>query len=232
MHPALAEPVEIRRAYATVVATLSASDGEVDDAELDDLRKLCADLHLVDDDLGQVLDAARHASHERLVEHLRALRPTTLRFTVLTDLIVHGFADGRYSIDERKRVRGYAMVLGVTEEQLAQLEQKVVDRNAERRAERLVTDRDVPIVAPSPLPRWALLLPVVVASLVPVLLLAVLLPGGRADGLAWSAALARLGVGFGPAGGAVVVMGLATATWWLTARALAATLARSAPPTV
>lgn len=227
MHPARGEPLETRVEYAAVVSSVMMADSNVEDSELADLRNLCRELDLPEERIEEILAGGRAMAPEKLTERLRNLRGSKLRYLVLTDMVVLGHADGRYSMDERKRVRSFAMVMGVTEDQVVAIEKKVIDRTNEREQIKSMIEERAEEQAPWPL--WARALPLLLASLVPVIVLLLVMPSATMDFFTINAGLANLGLGYGPVPGLGVVMLLAVTTWFIANWAVGVSLGRGAP---
>jgi uncharacterized tellurite resistance protein B-like protein len=116
-HPALQLPSEERAAYLRIVASLAAADGVVSDAEIAHLRGACGDLGLSEAEIGTVIAAAEEPDQAKLDEDLRLLRGSTLKFTLLSDLLFIAHADDTYSEEERNEVFAIGDALGINEGQ-------------------------------------------------------------------------------------------------------------------
>lgn len=228
-HPARGEAVEARVAYAKAVAALAQADGEVSVEELSDLKKLCTDMDLDDAQTAAVLDFANEPDSRAVRDTLRALRLSNLRFTLVTDMVVLGLADGTYSLDERKQVRSVAGVMGIDEDQVVGIEQYVLgkahaDRDKQRRMDeiRALDVEDVPL---STLGELAARL---AALGVPVGAILVASPLDELSYTAVQAGLSTLGLGMGPVPGVGIAFGMGMGTFfgvrWLARQAQQRTL--------
>ncbi len=231
MHPARSEPLASRLAYAAVVATLATADKDVDVSELEDVRLLCKDLDIPDDAVDGIVARARRGDHDDIVVELRRLRESPLRFTVLTDMVVLGFADGRYSMDERRRVRAYATVLGVPDDQVVAIEQRVIERTQERRAIEEVVEAYAE--GKDPWPMWANLAAGAAAGVVSTGALFAAMPATADNQFARvTEGLSTLAFGMGPIAGFAAVLALAVLTWAGTAYAISLRIGKRMPSLV
>jgi uncharacterized tellurite resistance protein B-like protein len=233
-HPALKFPIDARIDYAMVVASIVIIDGDINAVEIEDLEMLCRQLELPPDATREVLAyaAAPNAGHTAdLFHHIIG---SELKYALIIDLVVSAIADGRYSDLERKRVRSLAKRLGVSDEQTAAIEQKVLTG-----AKRRVKKEEISEIAHDPDPLAGSMLGAVVptfaAIVVPVALVQLASPslGEGVDGAAAGeatvlatlnaavAGLTRLGLGAGPVGGVVVAFVLSLAAYLATRFAIA-----------
>ena len=127
-HPAISEPIGPRTDYACMVASIAAADGVIEPTEIDDIVELCLQLQLPEHVHGQVVAFAKDPKPELLRQTLWRLRGSHLRFTLVTDMVVLGMADGTYDQPEATKVRSLAKVMDVTDEQVQAIEDMVARR--------------------------------------------------------------------------------------------------------
>lgn len=212
-HPALAEDPEVRADYACLVARIALADGTFCDDEADDLRGLCEQLELDDTLTEDVLSYARAPDQARVRKALDHLKGSALRFTLVTDMVVLGLADGRYSMPERKQVRGIATAMGVTEEQVTEIERYVLDRShkkADREADSTWSDE---LDDDSPLSISGEIVSRLAAVGVPAAALVAVTPLDEVGFAAVHAGLKTLGLGLGAPPGVGVLLGIGAASF-------------------
>lgn len=124
-HPAAAEPMNARVAYARLVASLAAADDEITPHEQEQLRQLCRLLALPPHVAQEVLQFAEKPNAAALRGALEGLRDSQLRFTLIADMIGLAYADGKYDLSERKQIRGIAAILLIGEDEVIQLEDRI-----------------------------------------------------------------------------------------------------------
>src|SRR5947207_718414 len=114
-HSARDLPLGERVDYLTVVASMAAADGRVEESELEQLRAFCRALELPRRETERVLAAARAPDRPHVREILERLKDSPLRFTLLTDLVFVAHADGDFDASELVEVEAIALALGVSE---------------------------------------------------------------------------------------------------------------------
>ena len=124
-HPALELTEAERVDYLTVVASMAAADGHVDDVEISRLRESCKALKLDAAGIGTVIAAAEQPDETRLDEILERLKGAKTRFTLITDVLFMAHADDDYDSAERVKVLRLAEAVGVTADQVVALEKYV-----------------------------------------------------------------------------------------------------------
>lgn len=120
-HEALSVPLPERVDYLTVIASLVGADVALDPDELEQVRSLCKVLEVPDAEAEKIVETARRPTHS-VVRHIDSLKGSHLRFALLTDCIALAYADGEYAKGERTEILSLAHQLGVTDEQVAALE--------------------------------------------------------------------------------------------------------------
>lgn len=115
-------PMRTRIDYARVVASLASEDNDVDDGEIESIRGLCGALGLPPAATEGVLLFAREPNPDRVRESLDVLRDTDLALTLVTDLVALAMSDGKYHINERRRIHALAAMLLVQEQQISKIE--------------------------------------------------------------------------------------------------------------
>jgi len=124
-HPALGLPPAERRDYLTVVATLAAVDGVVDDAEISNIRALCKALELDANSTGAVLAAAEAPQEVDLDVIMSRLVTSQAKFSLVTDMVFLAHADGAYTEEERTEILAIAQKLEINANQVAAIEEYV-----------------------------------------------------------------------------------------------------------
>lgn len=208
-HPARGESLEARVNYACVVAALAAADGDVSEAELKDLHGLCNQLGIPPHAVGGVSTFADHPEPTRIRDALVELRDSELRFTLVTDMVVLGIADGTYDMRERKQVRGLASVMGISEDQVLAIESFVLERaETQRRMEVLAQATADEIDLEQPTTLMGELAARFAAVGVPAAAVVGMSPVDDLGVLGLQAGLSHLGLGLGVAPGVGVAVGL------------------------
>jgi uncharacterized tellurite resistance protein B-like protein len=124
-HPTLYASMGERVDYACVLGAYMAADEPLDPDDRKRLRELCHEIGLPPQALDKVL-ASVDEPPEKLRERLFRLRESTLRLMLVRDMVMLGFADGRYDVSERRRVRGLAALMLVGEDKIKRIEDEVV----------------------------------------------------------------------------------------------------------
>ena len=130
-HPMAELPEKERIDYLKAVATIAASDGSVQDAEVDQSRSLCKTLELSDKATGKVLAALYDPDAVPLKQILGRYAHQEIRFTLLTDALFLAYADGPIVPKEETAIKIMAGDLRIDDNQIAALRQYV---EATRRA--------------------------------------------------------------------------------------------------
>lgn len=133
-HEALGVPLAERIDYLTVIASMAGADVVLDRSELDQLEALCRALEIPAEAAEKIVDTARQPTRT-VVRHIENLRSSPLRFALLTDCIALAYADGKYVAGERAEIHTLASELGVTEEQVAALEETYLTLHSREIAE-------------------------------------------------------------------------------------------------
>lgn len=120
-HPARGLLVRERVDYMVVVAAVAAADGTVVAAEMGALRDKCKELGLDASEIGEVIAAAEQPDAVRVEEIATRLRGSSLRFTLVTDLIFMAYADGQFAASEWQDIVAIAAVLDINEGQVTAL---------------------------------------------------------------------------------------------------------------
>ncbi len=202
-HPASVGTVQERIDYASIVASLAAVDEDVTPDELEAIHDLCRFLDLPPHTTQVVQQFAMEPDHIAVREALIRLRDSSLRFTLVMDMVSLAYADGRYDLDERRQVRGLAAVMLVTEREVEEAEDRVRAYNAE------VADEDAgPPIADSSVETIAQ----VVAAGVPTA--TVLALGAAQGGSMVTAGFSALAFGAGTVPGIGVAVGLGLGTYY------------------
>ncbi|MCD4819911.1 MAG: TerB family tellurite resistance protein [Candidatus Cloacimonetes bacterium] len=121
LHP-LSQYSEIEKAsYLSVVAAMMAADGEVCGEELSNLITLCKEVNVTEKTLGKVITIAEKSSPESLIDFLKFLSTSDLRFTLITDIIFMAYADNKITSQERLEVNRIAEYLNVNNTELSSI---------------------------------------------------------------------------------------------------------------
>jgi uncharacterized tellurite resistance protein B-like protein len=207
-HPAIASPMRVRIDYARVVASVATIDQGLDPQEIASLRRLCGALGLPPGATEGVVLFAQAPQADKVRESVEALRDTDLRLTVITDVVALAMADGKYHIAERKQIHALAALLLVSEPEVAAIEDYVSrSLNADENTEgRIVTDLDH-VDESAVVAYGGEIAASLAAACVPLAMVWLYSPRGLSiTGV--SAALTRLGFGFGPLAGVAIDVGL------------------------
>ncbi|MCB9680705.1 MAG: TerB family tellurite resistance protein [Alphaproteobacteria bacterium] len=215
-HPAMYESLEARRTYARLVGAIVTADDVVTADELRAMRDLCRRLALAPSVADEIVDACRRPDSGDMREQLYALRDSDLRFTLLTDMVVLGHADGKYDVTERRQVRALAALMLVRDDQVLAIEQTIADAFGHGTMDDSGPDDDVEDARLA----WTAELAARLAAVgVPVSAVAVLAPAGKAPLIALGMGLSTLGAGMGALPGLGVAVGLGVGSF-LGVRAL------------
>jgi uncharacterized tellurite resistance protein B-like protein len=114
-----------KAAYLGALAGLATADREADAEEVAHLREIAHDAGLSAEDEQKILDAAKDMTGMDLKNHLDVLKGSTLRYSLITDLISLAKADGTYTDDEKRMVEKVAKYLNIDEKQFSALDQLV-----------------------------------------------------------------------------------------------------------
>lgn len=124
-HPLADYPEDERIDYLSLIAVIAATDGQLDDAEITQLRNFCATIGIGEIGIGMVIAALENAAAVALPPLLTRLAQTALKYTLLTDLFCMAYADGIVSPAETAEIKKIAALLAVSPAQLAALTQYV-----------------------------------------------------------------------------------------------------------
>lgn len=117
-HPLTKHPLERRKDYLTILASMAWADGSVSEDERKKLEGFCQLASLDKASLKEVLDEASREKSKDLRKHFDSLKDSDLRFTILTDCVFLSFADGHFGDDERAHILKTASGLGISQRQI------------------------------------------------------------------------------------------------------------------
>ncbi len=119
-------PTAERLDYLIVLASVIASDGHVDAAELTALEGLCRDVQIGDADRERVLASARdHDAAVVAASLARVKGDVGLRVSLLTDAITIAFADGKLAPGESDVIQQLGEALEIAPAQIALIARNV-----------------------------------------------------------------------------------------------------------
>lgn len=124
-HPAVSLPVAERVDYAVVLATMTAVDGEIRAEELAGVRALCRRLDLDAQQTESAIRAAQHPDADKVQQIVRRVRGSSLRVSLLTDLLFIAKADREFTDKERREIENVANELGIHRHQMEAIENYV-----------------------------------------------------------------------------------------------------------
>ena len=125
-HPALYASMELRVAYARIVGAIVAADHTVTVDEVRNIRELCRRIGVPPETADEVVDHSHAPDPIWLRDLLDSLRTSDLRYTLVTDMVALGHADGVYDLHERRAVRQLAAIMLVGEHEVRAIEDDVV----------------------------------------------------------------------------------------------------------
>jgi uncharacterized tellurite resistance protein B-like protein len=192
------------------VWALAAVDGEASPAEEEALRDLCADIALSAADADAVIAQPFTPDDGGLRELLLALSGTDLPPRLVEDMVRLGFSDGRYDAAERRMVRALATLMVVGEDDVARIEDAVVEELE------LLHDARDDLTRARDLSAATTVAAGLVGGGVASGVVAALLPSGSHSVAAIVDALAVLGADGGPVVGGAVLAVIAVGTAALT----------------
>ena len=121
-HSLRAYPETERVDYLCLIASMAAADNIVSNDELTQLRRFCEAAKVDAIDVGLILSAAADPSSLDILEMLKRLAQTDLRFTLLSDLLFMAYADGIVAPEEDEDMQYIARHLNINPEQVAATE--------------------------------------------------------------------------------------------------------------
>ena len=209
-HPAVSLPVAERIDYAIVLATMTAVDGEIRPEELAGVRALCRRIELDDAQTESAIRTASRPDPDKVQQIVRRVRGSSLRVSLLTDLLFIAKSDREFTDKERREIEYVANELGIHKHQMEAIENYV---NAVVGLG--IADDEGRRNSPT-----ATMIAALAATFVP--LAAVIASGGSASGEGVAEGISRLGFGFMPIGMAVfALLGVASfqaVQWFATPR--------------
>lgn len=110
-------------AYLGAIASIATADRTASEEEITHLAQLCEAAELSNEQQEIVLQSANEISGEDLKQSLEVLKTSELRFSLVTDMIAFAKADQEYSEAEEQNVQKIADYLGVSQQQMAVLDQ-------------------------------------------------------------------------------------------------------------
>lgn len=112
-HPALTISEQDRIDYLTAVASIAWADRSVDEKETTKLRQLCETLQVTGEAADRVIAAAASPDAQRVTKILHRFRNDSLRFSLLADVTLIAFTDGRVESGEAEQIAKYARELSL-----------------------------------------------------------------------------------------------------------------------
>ena len=112
-------------AYIGVIASLATADRVATDEEMDFLEALSKAAELSPEQESAVFNAAKDPSQVSLQESIEALKGSDLSYSLMTDIISFAKSDGKYSLEEERKIRNLAVNLNITDEQFDSLNEFV-----------------------------------------------------------------------------------------------------------
>lgn len=120
-HPIAEYPEEARIAYLSLLAELCYADGEFDDDERKNLDLQLERLEVSDAGKAKVYSAIfdlRDHQRESLLETIKELNNSDLRFTLIADCYIMALADDEISPEELNHIQKIGSELGISKEQV------------------------------------------------------------------------------------------------------------------
>ncbi|TPE42580.1 TerB family tellurite resistance protein [Pontibacter mangrovi] len=118
-------PIQEKGAYFCVLATMASADGNASDEELEFLDMMGEAAELPENLRQEVEQVAKNPSQISLQKCMDVLKNSTLRFSLVTDIISFAKSDGKYTQEEQQRIEEIATYLGVDHKQYSLLEEYV-----------------------------------------------------------------------------------------------------------
>lgn len=112
-HPAQSVSEKNRIDYLLAVASIAWADRSADETEIGKLRQLCATLRVTGEAADRVVAAATEPDARRVTKILRRFRNDSLRFSLLADVTLIAFSDGRVDSGEAEQISAYAKELSL-----------------------------------------------------------------------------------------------------------------------
>ena len=126
-HPASVEPLDVRVDYARIIAGLAMADDDIADEELQTLQELCDSLLLPENATNGVLLFAQSPDDDRMSTSLDSMRDSNLRYDLIADLVAIAMCDGKYEIEERRRIHHTAAMLLISNADLHAIEDRIAE---------------------------------------------------------------------------------------------------------
>ena len=110
-------------AYLGAIASIATADRQASKEEMDYIAELCQAADLSPAQEESVMRAATELSSDELTRCLDILKKSSLRFSLVTDLMAFAKSDKNYNEAEEANVEKIANYLGVNEQQFSLLDQ-------------------------------------------------------------------------------------------------------------
>lgn len=118
IHPLKNYPEDQKIDYLCLVASIAAADGVMSNDEISILREFCEHIGIGEPGIGVILGTIADLSVLDGQATLSRLAHTSLKFTLLTDMLCMAYADGRISPAEREEIHNLAAKLEISPEQI------------------------------------------------------------------------------------------------------------------
>jgi tellurite resistance protein len=110
-------------AYLGAIATIATADRTATEEEMEYLEALCESANLTDSQTDMIKRAANELTGDELKKSLDVLKTSSLKYSLITDMIAFAESDGSYTDEERKEIERIATYLGVNEKQFSLLDE-------------------------------------------------------------------------------------------------------------